>query len=111
VAFCIAATSGAGDLLAGPAVTAAPARDPGILDSTGLTDHLAKASTFRSHGDVVQLDTEVLATSVRGDTGWLAAQVSHRGTPAPKVRFTLLAERDETEWRIRHLHFSSLPAD
>jgi hypothetical protein len=74
-----------------------------------LADHLAKVAAFFAQGDVVELDTEVLSASVRGDAGWLVALIAYRGSAAPKVRTSMFAECNGAEWRIRHLHFSSVP--
>jgi ketosteroid isomerase-like protein len=81
-------------------------------DSVGLDDHLSKVSAFLAGGEIVPLETEVLAASVHGDAGCLVARVRYRGLQGPSVRTSMFAERNGGgEWRIRHLHFSADPND
>ena len=79
-------------------------------DASTLDDHLAAVGAFLRDGEVVELDTEVLATSTVGDAGWLVARVRYGRPDVPAVRMSMFAERSGDGWRIRHLHYSDDPS-
>lgn len=80
-------------------------------DSTELEDHLQKVETFFQSGvDISGLDTELVSVSINGHVACITATNRYRGKPdAPPVRVTLVAEQIESEWKIRHLHYSNQP--
>ncbi len=78
-------------------------------DSVALDDHLAKVEGFLSGDQVVELETEVLSTSVSGNAGCLFALVRYVDRAEPPVRMSLFAESNNSVWKIRHLHFSVDP--
>lgn len=77
-------------------------------DSTTLEHHLELVTPFLKQGPVVRLETDVIATHVDGDHGLLVALVRYGDDRSDIVRMTLVAEHD-SEWKIRHLHYSRAP--
>ena len=78
-------------------------------DSVALDDHMAKVAGFLNSEDVVELETEVLSASASGNAGCLVALVRYSQRAEPPVRMSLFAERIDSTWKIRHLHFSADP--
>lgn len=79
-------------------------------DTASLDDHLEQVAAFLRSGQVVTVDTEVLASAVHGEVGYVAALVRYADRGEAPVRMSLVARRDGGVWKVWHLHYSSTPA-
>ena len=81
-------------------------------DSLSLEDHFAKVGRFLATGDIVGLDTEILACSIHGEAAAVVGRVRYRrDNPGPAVRVSVFLERHSGAWKVRHLHWSGDPND
>ena len=81
-------------------------------DSPSLEDHFAKVGRFLATGDIVGLETEILACSVHGEAAAVVGRVRYRrDNPGSAVRVSAFLERHGGTWKVRHLHWSGDPND
>lgn len=78
-------------------------------DALSLPAHLQQVQHFFESGEIVSLQTEVLALSFYGDSGLLVARVGYGASSPCNVRLSLFAEKHAESWKIRHLHYSQDP--
>lgn len=78
-------------------------------DATDLDHHLQHVRQFFTTGTIVVLCTEGMHVFQTGDAACLIAKVRYRNQPQPGVRSTLFLEREQQDWKIRPIHFSTDP--
>jgi hypothetical protein len=80
-------------------------------DSSSYLDHEARVRAFFESGAIVGLLRESLRVFVAGEMACMTAVHRYSTRPTPGVRTTYVLEREEGEWRIRHMHHSFDPND
>ena len=78
-------------------------------DSASYEDHEVKIAAFFKTGAIVGLRRENVRVFVAGDMACVTATHRYLSQPVPGVRTTYVFEREEGEWRIRHMHHSFDP--
>ncbi|MGR3275800.1 nuclear transport factor 2 family protein [Acaryochloris marina NIES-2412] len=58
---------------------------------------------------MVELSTEGIHVFQTQDAACVIAKVRYSNQPQPGVRSTFFLERDQQDWKIRHIHFSTDP--
>ncbi|QUY42501.1 nuclear transport factor 2 family protein [Acaryochloris marina] len=78
-------------------------------DSTDLDHHLQQIHQFFLTGTIVELSIEGMHVFQTQDAACVIAKVRYSNQPQPGVRSTFFLERDQQDWKIRHIHFSTDP--
>ena len=78
-------------------------------DSRSLADHLKKVGHFFNTGNIVRVDYADIEVYEYTDSALLITMVRYSNKPKPGVRVSYFLEKQQGEWRIRHIHCSSDP--
>ena len=78
-------------------------------DSRLLADHLEKVKTFFETGSIVRLDYEDITVYEYKESAFLVTTVRYSNRPRPGVRASFFLEKQQNDWKIRHIHYSSDP--
>ncbi len=78
-------------------------------DSLTLENHLQKVSHFFETGNIVRLDYEDMTVHEYTDSAVLVTTVRYSNQPKPGVRTSFFLEKQQDEWKIRHIHYSTDP--
>jgi hypothetical protein len=82
----------------------------GGCDSLSLDDHFTKVGHFLESGEIVKLETEILACSLHGEAAAIAARVRYQqDDTGAAVRVSAFLERHAGAWKTRPLHWSTDP--
>ena len=84
-------------------------------DSVALQDHLRNVGTFflqgktTESGEVEPLLMADLAVFADASAAVMTLIMRYSSAPRPGVRSTFVLQREDSAWRIRHVHFSFDP--
>ncbi|MDJ0756290.1 MAG: nuclear transport factor 2 family protein [Ardenticatenaceae bacterium] len=78
-------------------------------DSHNVQNHLDLVSDFFAKGEVVELIRENFQVFTAGNGACLTLILRYATNPTPGVRTTMFLEREDSGWKIRHVHHSNDP--
>jgi ketosteroid isomerase-like protein len=78
-------------------------------DSDTYTEHEQKVAAFFQSGTVGAITREGIRVFAAGDGACVIVTQRYQAQPSPAVRTSYFLEREDGEWRIRHMHHSFDP--
>ena len=78
-------------------------------DSFDIDDHINRAQAFFLSGTMVNISSENLIVYENAESACIIVKHRYSNRPKPGVRATYFLEKDNSEWKIRHIHCSFDP--
>ncbi len=78
-------------------------------DSYNLTDHIQKVANFFKSGNIVPLSYEKLVVYQFGQSACMLVKFRYLDRPQAGIRTSFFLECHDTQWKIRHIHYSFDP--
>lgn len=78
-------------------------------DSTDIEDHISKVASFFRSGNMSHVQYKKPVVYETSDSACVITGYRYDGQDAFTVRATFYLEKENDEWKIRHIHCSEIP--